>query len=115
MKKIEYEKFREHVLAHMDDNPKKLKDTIEDYLELRESKGTLWGAVDTMCQWGLFDCYYDQCLESLKEVYGDEFDESKYFTKDRQLRWRKNEAYVWTVYKAKIYKTIEMMIKKGEI
>ena len=48
MKNIEYRKFRQHILDRMDNNPKKLKKTIEDYLELRESNGTLWGAVDTM-------------------------------------------------------------------
>lgn len=112
MKNIEYRKFREHILDHMDGGIKELKKTIEDYKELRESNGTLWGAVDTMCQYGLFDVYYDQVLDTLKEVYGDEFDERKYITKDRQWRWKNNEAYIWTVYKAKIAKTIEIMIKK---
>lgn len=115
MKNIEYRKFREHILDHMDGGIEELKKTIEDYKELRESNGTLWGAVDTMCQYGLFDVYYDQVLDTLKEVYGDEFDESKYITKDRQWRWKNNDAYIWTAYKAKIAKTIEIMIKKGEI
>jgi len=114
MTNIEYRKFREHVLGHMDGNMKKLKNYINEYKTLRESKGTLWGAVDTMCQYGLFDVYYDQCLETLKNVYGDEFDESKYITKDRQWRWKNNDAYIWTVYKAKIAKTIEKMIKEKD-
>lgn len=115
MKIVEYNKFVDHILGRMNDNPEKLKRTVEDYLELRESKGTLWGAVDTMCQYGLFDCYYSQCLNTLKEVYGDEFDESKYITKDGQWRWRNGDAYIWTVYKSKICKTIEMMKEKRYI
>lgn len=115
MKRLEYENFVKHILGHMDENPQKLEDTIKDYSTLRESKGTLWGTIDTMCQWGVFDCYYDQCLETLKWVYGDEFDENKYITKNRQWRWKNDEAYIWTVYKAKIAKAIEMMIQKGEI
>lgn len=114
MKSIEYRKFREHILDHME-SVERLKEELDRYLLLPESNGTLWGAVDTMCQYGLFDVYYDQVLDTLKEVYGDEFDESKYLTKDRQWRWKNNEAYIWTVYKAKIAKTIEMMYKKGEL
>lgn len=115
MTNIEYRKYRQHILDHMDGSLEKLKNTIKDYKELRESNGTLWGAVDTMCQWGLFDVYYSDVLDTLKDVYGDKFDESKYITKDRQWRFKNNEAYCWTVYKAKIAKTIETMFKKGEL
>lgn len=114
MKNTEYRKFKEHILDHME-SVEKLSSTIEDYKTLPESEGNFWKTIDTMCQYGLFDVYYDQCLETLKEVYGDEFDESKYITKDRQWRWKNNEAYIWTIYKAKIAKTIETMIKKGEL
>lgn len=114
MTNTEYRKFREHILDHME-SVERLKEELDRYLLLPESNGTLWGAVDTMCQYGLFDVYYDQVLDTLKEVYGDEFDESKYITKDRQWRWKNNDAYIWTTYKAKIAKTIEIMIKKGEI
>lgn len=113
MTNIEYRKFKAHIYMYLD--PQELKDTIKTYKGLRESNGTLWGAVNTMCQWGVFNCYHDQCLDTLKEVYGDEFDESRYLTKKGDWRWKNNEAYVWTVYKAKICKAIEMMIKKGEI
>lgn len=115
MTNTEFWKFREHILNHMEDGTEELKNTIKKYKELPDSKGTLFGAVDTMCQYGVFDVYYDQVLETLKEVYGDKFDESKYITKDRQWRWKNNEAYIWKVYKAKITKTIELMEKNGEI
>lgn len=115
MKKLEFEKYREHILNHMEGDTHKLAETIEIYKDLRDSNGTLWGAVDTMCQYGLFDVYFSDCLETLKEIYGDEFDENKYITKNREWRWKNNECYLWTVYKAKIAKTIEIMEKKGEI
>ena len=115
MTNIEYRKFRQHILDHMDGSLKKLKDTIRNYKGLRESNGTLWGTVDTMCQFGVFDVYYEDVMETLKNVYGDKFDESKYLTKDRQsYRFKNNEAYCWTVYKAKLAKTIEIMEKKGD-
>ena len=115
MKKLEFEKYREHILNHMDGDIQKLSETIKQYKTLRESNGTLYGAVDTMCQYGLFDIYFSDCLETLKWVYGDEFDESKYITKNREWRWKNDENYLWTVYKAKIAKAIEIMVKKGEI
>lgn len=113
MRTVEYNNFKSHILDYMD--KQELADTLAHYKTLRESNGTLWGTVDTMCQYGLFDVYYDQVLDTLKEVYGDKFDESKYITKNRQWRWKNNEAYIWTVYKAKIAKTIETMVKKGEL
>ena len=115
MKKIEYEKFKQHILSHEDDNPKRLKEDLDRYLLLPESNGTLWGAVNTMCQYGCFDVYYRQVMDTLKEIYSDEFNESKYMTKDGQFRLKNNEAYCWVVYKAKVAKAIEMMIKNGEI
>lgn len=115
MKKAEFEKYRKHILDYMDGDTHKLAKTIEIYKDLRESHGTLWGAVDTMCQYGLFDVYYNDCLETLKWVYGDEFDESKYITKEGEWRWKNNECYVWAIYKAKIAKAIEMMGKNGEL
>lgn len=114
MRTAEYRKFKAHIYCHMD--PQELKDNIKQYKKLPESNGTTWGAVDTMCQYGLFDVYYDQVMDTLKYIYGDKFDENKYLTKDRQgYRFKNNEAYCWTVYKAKIAKTILMMEERGEI
>ena len=116
MKNIEFRKFREHILSYYEEGIKALEEDISRYkVCIPESGGTTWGAVNTMCQWGVFDVYYSQCFGTLAEVYGDEFDESKYLTKDRQWRYRNGECYVWTVYKDKICRTIEMMVKKGEL
>ena len=113
MTNTEYRKFKAHIYMYLD--PKELKDTIERYKGARESNGTLWGAVNLMCQYGCFDVYYDQVLETLKGIYGIAFDESKYITKDRHYRWKNGEVYCWKIYKAKIARTIEIMEKKGEL
>lgn len=113
MTNIEYRKFKAHIYMHFD--PKELKDEIEHYKTLPKTYGLTWNAVYTMCQYGRFDIYYDEVMETLKEVYGDKFDKSKYLTKDGSYRFKNNEAYCWSVYKAKLAKTIEIMEKKGEL
>lgn len=113
MTNIEYRKYKAHIYNHMD--PEDLKANIEQYRTLRESNGTVWGAAQTMVQWGCFDCYFSQVLDTLKYVYGDDYDESKYLTKKGELRYKNGECYCWTIYKAKIARTIEIMLRKGEI
>ncbi len=113
MTNTEYNKFREHILDHME-SIERLREELSNYEKL-SSDGTLWNAIDTMCQNGCFDVYYSDCFETLKDVYSDKFDGSKYITKDGHWRWKNNNTYIWTVYKAKITKTIEIMRKKGEI
>lgn len=113
MTNTEYRKFREHILDHMELDD--LKDNLKRYKERYEANGTLWGAVETMCQDGCFDVYYGQVLDTLKDVYGEKYDESKYLTKDGDIRFKNNTAYCWTIYKAKLAKTIENMEKNGEI
>lgn len=66
-----------------------------------------------MVQDGCFDCYYDSVIDTLKTVYGDDFKEDVYFTKDGSYRWKNDECYCWTVYKHKVALTIETMEKKG--
>ena len=113
MTNIEYRKFKAHIYMYLD--PKELSEELKKYKKLPESNGTLWGAVDTMCQHELFDIHYEQVLNTLRDVYGNDFDESKYVTKDREYRYKNGEVYCWKTYKAKIAKTIELMEKKGEL
>lgn len=115
MTNIEYCKFRQHILNHMENSLEELKNIIKIYKSLKETNGTLWGAVNAMCKYNVFDVYYGDVMETLKNVYGDKFDESKYLTEDGQYRVKNNETYCWKVYKAKIFKTIEIMEKKGEL
>ena len=114
MRKLEYEKFKEHILGYM--TKEELKEEVEHYKkDLYECGGTIFGAASTMCQYGCFDVYYEDCFETLKDIYGDDFNESIYKTKDGDWRWKNNETYCWTVYKAKIARTIYEMYKKGEL
>lgn len=113
MRNTEYRKFKAHIYNYLD--PQELKDTIKTYKKLRESNGTIWGAVQTMVQYGVFDVYHSQVIDTLKHIYGDDFKESVYFTKNGDYREKNNETYCWTVYKNKICRTIETMIKKGEL
>ena len=112
---IEYRKYQRHILDYMNENPEKLKRVIEGYLEYKESKGTLRGALNLMCEYGCFDRSYDQAMDTLKKIYGDKFDESKYITKNKLWKIKNKEVYIWTVYKAKLARTIEIMEKKGEL
>lgn len=102
----EFTNWRKHVLDYMtlEDIKANLKGL--DYIK----KGTFAKAVE-MVQAGFFACYYNQCLDALKEVYADKFDESIYFTKKHEWRWRNGECCVWTVYKAKIALTVSKMLQ----
>lgn len=115
MTNIEYRKYREHILDHMDNDLEKLKSEVKRFKELPESNNTIWGAVDTMCQYGVFDVYYSDVLETLEDIYGSEFDKTKYIKKDGGLKTKNGETYCWKVYKAKISRAIEIMEKNGEI
>ena len=114
MTNTEYRKFRQHILDHME-TVENLGNELDRYKTTIPEANTTWNAAQVMCQYGIFDVYYDDVMETLRDVYGDKFDESKYLTKDGQYRFKNNEAYCWTVYKAKLAKTIEIMEKKGEI
>lgn len=112
MKKIEYENFKKHILDYM--SVEDLKETLKTYRNLVHCDYTYVKAKQ-MVQDGCFACYYADVLDILKSIYGDDYKEDVYFTKDGELRWKNDECYCWTVYKHKIALTIETMEKKGEL
>ena len=114
MTNTEYRKYRQHILDHVE-SLEVLSAELKSYKKIPKTHSITWLAAQTMVMYGCFDVYYNQVMDTLKDVYGDKFDESKYLTKDRQYRFKNNEAYCWTIYKAKIARTIEIMEKKGEI
>ena len=115
MRKLEYEKFKEHILEYYE-TPEELSNEISHYqATIPEASENIFKAADVMCQYGCFDVYYSQVLETLREVYGDEYNGDKYITKGGEIRFKNNEAYCWTIYKAKIARTIYEMYKKGEL
>ena len=110
MKKLEYEKFKEHILGSME--LEDLKANLETYSKICVCDSTYQRAKQ-LVQDGAFECYYDGVIDVLKTVYGDDFKEDVYFTKDGSYRWKNDECYCWTVYKHKVALTIETMEKKG--
>lgn len=112
MKIAEYNNIKKHIFEHM---------AVEDLAENikacknRREIATTWHAAHQMAQDGFFNCYYSQVLETLKDIYGKDYKEETYKTKDGSLRWKNDEPYCWTVYKAKIASAVEQMERKGEL
>jgi len=112
MRTVEYNKFKAHILEYME--AEDIREQIKAYKERRDCP-TTWKAGEQMVQDGCFACYYSQVLSALKDIYGDEYRYETYETKSGDLRWKNGEVYCWTVYKAKIARTIALMEQKGEI
>lgn len=55
---------------------------------------------------GCFGISYDDCYRDLKSIYGKQFKESTYKTKDGEYKYRDGEPYVWKIYKAKVAKAL---------
>ena len=59
MKIKEYQAYKKHILNYM------TVDELKDNLECRTPK--------QLIRDGFFNCYFSQVLDTLKEVYGDEY------------------------------------------
>ena len=92
MTKKEYENWKEHILSYMS-----LDDIRANIKGLDYTRGNTYTKALKMVQAGFFACYY-------------KFDESIYFTKKNEWKWRNGECYVWTIYKAKVALTINKML-----
>ena len=112
MRTAEYNNYKKHILEYME--AEDIKANIEAFKERRDCP-TTWKAGEMMTQDGFFACYYSQVIEVLKEIYGKDYKAETYETKNGDLRWKNGEAYCWTIYKAKIARTIETMERKGEL
>lgn len=62
---------------------------------------------------GWFLSYFEDVENFLKKLYGEEYDEKIYKTKNGEFRYKNGEVYVWTVYTNKIAKVIEKIIKEA--
>ena len=112
MRTAEYNKFKSHILEYME--AEDIREQIKQYKAHRNC-ATTWQAGEQMAQDGCFACYYSQVLAELKDIYGEDYKAETYETKSGDLRWKNGEAYCWTIYKAKIARTIETMERKGEL
>lgn len=61
---------------------------------------------------GFFNCYLSQVLDTLKEVYGDEYKPETYLTKNGDLKYRNGEPYCWTIYINKMAMAIKKMVEE---
>ena len=112
MRTAEYNKFKSHILDYME--AESIRKQIKQY-KAHGKCATTWEAGQQMAQDGFFACYYSQVLNEFKNIYGEEYKPEIYETKSGDLRWKNGEAYCWTVYKAKIARTLETMERKGEL
>ena len=98
MKTLEYQAFKKHILQYMtlDD----LKDNLEHHTPAE------------LVRDGFFDCYYAQVLDTLKDVYGDEYKQKTYLRKDGDMKFKNSEAYCWTVYVNKMAMAIKKMVEE---
>lgn len=67
-----------------------------------------------MVEGGFFACTNYQALEEMREWYGEDFDESRYLTKDgNDWKYRNGTPYVWAIYTAKVAQAIEKLNSKN--
>lgn len=102
MRKAEFQNYKNIILSHFDDDAKAFVEQVEAYHNKNYKAPTLWHACRQMALDGFFACYYSQVIDDLKAVYGEDFDDTKYFTKAGDLRYKGGDVYAWTVYTSKM-------------
>lgn len=98
MKIKEYQAYKKHIL---------------NYVTVDELKIDLkYHTPQKLVRDGFFNCYISQVLDTLKEVYGDEYKPETYLTKNGDLKYRNGEPYCWTIYINKMAMAIEKLVKE---
>lgn len=110
MLKAEFLKIENHILDFFDGDFEKFKKQFEVFLEKEENA---YRVGEIMVSRGFFEVYFEDAENFLKELYGENFDENIYRTKNCEFRYKNGEVYVWTVYKNKLAKVIEKMFKEA--
>lgn len=100
MKIKEYEAYKSHILNYM---------TIDDLKANLENH-----TPEQLIRDGFFDCYYAQILDTLKDVYGDDYNEDIYLDKKGELRIKLGEPYCWKVYLGKMAMAIKKLMKENQ-
>lgn len=107
MQKAEFLKIENHILDFFDGDEKLLLECYNPKTENAFEFGR------RLVNHGFFGVYFEDAEDFLKELYGENFDEKIYKTKNGEFRYKNGEVYVWTVYTNKIAKVIEKMIKEA--
>lgn len=99
MKIKEYEAYKKHILRYM---------TIEDLKENLKHH-----TPEQLVHNRFFVSNYEVVLDTFEKIYGDEYCPYPYVTNDGlHLRFRKGEAYCWTVYVNKMTMAIKKLVKE---
>lgn len=89
------------------------KKHILSYMSLDDLKANLeYHTPEQLVRSGFFACYYSQVLDTLKEVYGDDYKPETYLDKDGDVKFRGDEAYCWTVYVNKMATAIDKLTRE---
>lgn len=110
MRKAEFLRVKEHILSFYDSD-----DYEKDFILLHYNS-KIENAFDfgrRLAREGWFLEYFEDAENFLRELYGENFDEKIYRTKNGEFRYKNGEVYVWTVYANKIAKAIEKMIEEA--
>lgn len=111
-RKEEAEKWKSLVLSYYENGLEGLKANLEA-VKLPRDK-SLSEPIDRLIQGGDFAWNYYACMEDMAGIYGEAWEESRYYNSDKSLKWRGGEAYCWKVYKAKITQAILKLLEEGE-
>lgn len=100
MRKSEYINYKKHILEYVE--PADFIADVEAYHGRNYKAPTIWAACRQMVLDGFFACYYSQVLDALADIYGDEYDDTKYLCKNGDLRYKSGQPYCWTIYADKM-------------
>lgn len=109
MKRTEERKaWQELGLNYYDGDAEALK---SDALAAWDQPGepTLYRAILSLAKRGGFACYNSDILADLAEIYGDDYDESRYTTKSGDYKYKNGELYALSVYAHKLALSLEKL------
>jgi hypothetical protein len=111
-RKEEQAKWRGVALAYYEERGAQgIKADIDAIREPRDI--SIFDAIKRLVSSGNFACSYYGIEQDIKSVYGTEYDKSRYYTKSGDLKYRGDDAYIVSVYTAKMAKAIEQIIMEA--
>lgn len=108
-RKEEQAKWQALALAYYDERGAQgIKEDIEAIKEPRDVSER--EAILRLVKSGNFACSYYQIEEDMREIYGAEYDATRYCTKSGDLKYKAGVAYIDHIYTAKLAQAIEKII-----
>lgn len=110
-RKEEQTKWQALALAYYDERG--AQGISEDVKAIREPRDiSEYDAIKRLILAGNFAYTYYDMEQDLKEIYGAEYDASRYYTKGGELKYKGGTAWIASVYTAKMAQAIEQLIKE---